>query len=221
MQYTTLFFDLDDTLYPNNNGLWDAILGRMSLYMAERVGLSWDVIAEKRRMYYKTYGTTLRGLQVHYQVDADDYLDYVHDLSLENYLQPSPRLRSLLESLPQRRWIFTNADADHAQRVLNILEIQDCFEGIIDVRAIDFACKPEAIAYQRALTLAGESDAGKCVLLDDSPLNLETAHQLGFTTVLVGGNGTAVPVVDYHVGDLLTLPAIIPNLWVDGGTGIY
>jgi len=221
MQYTTLFFDLDDTLYPNGNGLWEAILRRMSLYMAERVGLSWDVIPEKRRMFYETYGTTLRGLQVHYQVDPDDYLDYVHDLSLENYLQPSPRLRSLLMSLPQCRWIFTNADADHAQRVLNILEIQDCFEGIIDVRAVDFACKPEVIAYQRALTLAGESDAAKCVLLDDSPPNLEAAHQLGFTTVLVGGNGTADQVVDYRVGDLLTLPAIIPNLWVDGGKGIY
>ncbi len=58
-------------------------------------------------------GTTMRGLQIHHQIDTDDYLAYVHDLPLHDYLYPNPQLRSLLTSLPQRRWIFTNADADY------------------------------------------------------------------------------------------------------------
>ncbi len=64
-----------------------------------------------RRHYFETYGTTLRGLQKHHQVDTDDYLAYVHDLPLEQYIQPNPALHDLLVSLPQRRFIFTNADA--------------------------------------------------------------------------------------------------------------
>ena len=101
MSYSTLFFDLDDTLYQRGNGLWDQIRQRMSQYMHERLGLSWEEIPLIRQTYYENYGTTLRGLQQHYQVDAEEYLAYVHDLPLEHYLQPAPELRKLLLSLPQ------------------------------------------------------------------------------------------------------------------------
>ena len=64
--------------------------------MYERIGLSWEEIPQLRQAYYENYGTTLRGLQQHYQVDAEDYLAYVHDLPLEDYLEPDPELRELL-----------------------------------------------------------------------------------------------------------------------------
>ena len=157
MGYSTIFFDLDDTLYASSNGLWEAIQARMNRYMAERLNIPQDKVPELRRSYYETYGTTLRGLQRHYQVDADDYLNYVHDLPLQEYLSPAPDFRAMVLSLPQKRWVFTNADDDHARRVLAILGLSDCFAGIIDVRAIAFACKPEPVAYHRALALAGKS----------------------------------------------------------------
>ena len=213
MSYTTLFFDLDDTLYDSRNGLWEAIRGRMGHYMAEKLGLPVEEIPTLRRMYFQTYGTTLRGLQIHYNVDADDYLSYVHDLPLHEFLQPAPELRRMVLSLPQQRWIFTNADADHAKRVLTILGLEECFHGIIDVRAIEFACKPELIAYQRALALAGNPDSKQCVLLDDSVTNLAPAHQLGFTTILISQNGDSIPAVDHTIPGLLALPRVIPELW--------
>lgn len=222
MTYRTLFFDLDDTLYASSNGLWNAIRERMGLYMVERLGLPADQVAEIRRNYFKTYGTTLRGLQLHYQVDADEYLAYVHDLSLRDYLQPAPQLCEMLSGLPQRRWIFTNADYDHARRVLGIMGLDDCFEGIIDIRAMDWACKPEETAYRRALALAGETDPYACVMLDDSPANLSGAHRLGITTVLVGENGSGRgdtphpqdwPDVDVILPDINHLPFRMPQLW--------
>ena len=212
MPISTLFFDLDDTLYESGNGLWSAIRDRMSEYMAERLGLPRDEIPVLRRQYYETYGTTLRGLQKHYQVDADDYLAYVHDIPLDAYLHPDLKLRELLLSLPQHRWIFTNADADHAGRVLQKIGVSDCFEGIIDVRALEFACKPEREAYLRAMALANESDPRKCVLLDDSPVNLAGAHELGMITVLVGQNGTH-PAATYTLPILYKLREVMPQLW--------
>jgi putative hydrolase of the HAD superfamily len=213
MKYTTLLFDLDDTLYKSGNGLWEAIRQRMSQYMVERMGLPAEEVPALRATYYKKYGTTLRGLQRHYQVDSDDYLAYVHNLPLDHYLKPAPQLRSLLASLPQQRWIFTNADADHARRVLATLEVADCFDGIIDVRAIQFACKPEPVAYQRALALAGNPPPAQCVMLDDSLSNLGGARQMKITTVLVGKNGNSDPAADYVVSDLLKLPLVLPELW--------
>lgn len=215
MQYSTLFFDLDDTLYPKTNGLWGAIRERMAEYMRDRLGFPSEVIPELRRTYYDTYGTTLRGLQIHHHVDPLQYLAYVHDLPLEEYIAPDPDLRELLSSLPSAKWIFTNADVDHARRVLAVLDLNGCFNGIIDVRALDFLCKPEPDAYRKALRLAGERDPRVCVLLDDSPRNLAPAKEMGFTTVLVGSDEPH-PAADLVIPGLKELPHAFPDLWKDG-----
>lgn len=212
MPYSTLLFDLDETLYRSSTGLWDAIRVRMNRYMHEKVGLSNQVIPQLREQYYRRYGTTLRGLQIHHQVDMDDYLAYVHDLPLRDYLQPDPVLRSILEQLPQPRWIFTNADSAHAQRVLDVLEVSECFIGIIDVRTVHPACKPAREAMQKALEVTGASVPGECVFLDDSPANIAGANAFGFTTVLVG-NGTHPQVASYQVPNLVDLPETHPDFW--------
>jgi pyrimidine 5'-nucleotidase len=212
--WTVLFFDLDDTLYPNTNGLWEAIRLRMTDYLRDPLGFKPDEIQELRQTYYETYGTTLRGLQIHHEVDADDYLAYVHDLPLDEYISPDRELRSMLESLPQRKWIFTNADAEHAARVLQALGIEDCFTGIIDVRALGFLCKPDQQAYIRALEMAGETNPGNCVLLDDSIRNLIPAFQAGFTTVLVG-SAEQVQSADYSITRVKDLPQVFKQLWSD------
>jgi pyrimidine 5'-nucleotidase len=214
MPYTALFFDLDDTLYSNTTSLWEAILERMMDFMRERLGIPPDEIPELRKTYFETYGTTLRGLQINYSVDADEYLAYVHDLPLEDYLSPDPSLRALIESLPQAKWIFTNADAHHANRVLEILNLKNCFNGIIDVRALGFLCKPDIRAYQRALWLVNGAVPEHCVLFDDSPRNLEPAFQLGFTTVLVGTNEHH-PVANYSLQYLTDLTQVFPKLWAE------
>lgn len=212
MPYTTLLFDLDETLYQSSTGLWNAIRVRMNRYMHERVGLPRDVIPQLREQYYRHYGTTLRGLQIHHQVDMDDYLAYVHDLPLRDYLQPDPVLRAILKQLPQSRWIFTNADSAHANRVLDVLGISECFIGIIDVRALQPACKPAKEAMQKALEITGASVPGECVFLDDSPANIAAASQYGFTTVLVG-NGSHPDADSYHVPNLVDLPETYPDFW--------
>jgi pyrimidine 5'-nucleotidase len=212
MSWSVLFFDLDDTLYPNTNGLWEAIRVRMTDYLRDPLGFHPKEIQDIRQSYYETYGTTLRGLQTHHEVDENDYLAYVHDLPLEEFISPDPQLRKMLESLPQKKWIFTNADADHAKRVIRALDIDDCFSGIIDVRALGFLCKPDHQAYQRALDLAGEPDPHQCVMLDDSLRNLKPAHQAGITTVLVGQAGEH-PEATYSTKNLKDLPRVFPQLW--------
>ena len=210
--FNSLYFDLDDTLYPASSGLWDAIRDRMNAYMQKIIDLPLPEIISLRQGYLEKYGTTLRGLQAHFKVDRDEYLAFVHDLPLEEYINPDPQLRTLLDSLPQRRWIFTNSDNNHAMRVLKILGVADCFHGIIDIRAIDFACKPDKIAYQRALELTGENDPKQCIIFDDSTRNLAPAHEMGFYTVLVGKNGAQAS-ADRTITSLHELKDSMPELW--------
>jgi putative hydrolase of the HAD superfamily len=212
MNWSVLFFDLDDTLYSNTNGLWAAIRGRMTDYLRDPLGFPPEQIQQLRQHYFETYGTTLRGLQINHSVDADEYLAYVHDLPLEEYISPDPELHRLLDSLPQRKYIFTNADVNHANRVLGVLGLEDCFAGIIDVRALGFLCKPEVEAYLHALDLANGADPANCVLFEDSLRNLAPAHEVGFTTVLVGTDEKHLA-ADYSVKNLKNLPQVFPGLW--------
>lgn len=217
MAYTTLFFDLDDTLYPPSNGLWTAIRERITSYMHERLGIAMDDIPHLRQSYLETYGTALRGLQHFYPIDTEDYLAYVHDLPLREFIQPNPALRRMLQSLSQKCWIFTNADDQHAARVLDILGVSDCFEGIIDVRKLGFLNKPNVEAHRLALDISGEKNPKNCVILDDSWRNMVPAQELGMTTVLVspdfGNNGTFSSQANYRMNSILDLPQTMPQLW--------
>ena len=212
MKYTTLLIDLDDTLYPNTNGLWESIRNRMTDFMYQRLNLPLEEVHRLRRYYFEKYGTTLRGLQNHHQIDADEYLAFVHDLPLEKFLTPDPIIRSLLANLPQQKWIFTNADEAHAQRVLTILELSDCFNGIIDVRALNYTCKPQVDAYQQALEISGERHPSRCVMFDDSIRNLSPAKNFGITTVLVGKDEPE-SAVHHTIRSLHELPEVMPELW--------
>ena len=125
--FNTIFFDLDETLYPSSSGLWLAIRERINAFMHERMGFPPEQIEALREEYFREYGTTLRGLQANYSVDMDEYLAFVHDLPLEAHLHPDPELRGVIEALPARKFIFTNADCAHANRVTGrIWACRDC-----------------------------------------------------------------------------------------------
>ena len=186
MRFTTLFFDLDDTLYPNSNGLWQAIKNRINLYMIERLGISEKDAPALREQYFKMYGTTLRGLQTRHDVDTDDFLAFVHDLPLQDFLTPNPLQRDVIASLPQRKLIFTNADVHHARRVLAALQLNDLFDSIVDIHAVAPYCKPMPESFAIAQELADEPNPRKCVMIDDLPRTTRAALDAGMASILYG-----------------------------------
>lgn len=201
---TTLFIDLDDTVYPSNSGLWNTIRDRITLYMFERLNLSWEVIPGLRQRLFSTYGTTMRGLLIEFNIDEEDFLAFVHNVPLKEYITPDPELRKSLMQIPQRKIIFTNADDKHAERVLKVLEIRDCFEKIIDIHTISPHCKPQEEAYKIALKKSG-AEAENCSMIDDSVNNLTAAYNLGFYTIRVGGTEIS-PTVNASISHLKDLP---------------
>lgn len=186
MRFTTLFFDLDDTLYPSSTGLWHAIKERMNLYMRDRLGIPESDIPFLREQYFKMYGTTLRGLQERHEVDKEEYLAFVHDLPLQEYLTPNPVVREVIAALPTRNLIFTNADAAHAWRVLAMLQLDDLFETVVDVNAVAPYCKPMPESFAIAMDLADEPDPRRCVMIDDLPRTTRAALNVGMASLLYG-----------------------------------
>ena len=186
MKFTTIFFDLDDTLYPSTTNLWPAIKVRMNSYMRERLDIPADEIPVLREKYYQEYGTTMQGLEKHHNLDVDDFLAYVHDLPLQEYITPDPVQRSVIAALPTRNLIFTNADAPHAERVLSALGLRDLFPVIVDVKTIAPYCKPMPEAFGIAMKLAGETDPVSCVMIDDLARTTRAARSVGMFSILFG-----------------------------------
>ncbi len=189
MRFTTIFFDLDDTLYPASTNLWSTLKARMNAYMHERLGIPEENIGSLREQYFQQYGTTLRGLQAHYPVDTAEYLAYVHDVPLRDYLTPDPLQRRVIASLPTRNLIFTNADSAHARRVLAQLNLTDCFPQIVDINALAPYCKPMPESFKFAMQAAGESDPRRCVMIDDLPHTTRAAREYGMFSILYGRDG--------------------------------
>ena len=208
MKFTTIFFDLDDTLYPASTGLWQAIKERMTIYMRDRMGFEPTEIPGLREKYYLQYGTTLRGLQANHEIDVDDYLAFVHDLPLNDYIQPNPALCELIATLGTRNLVFTNADAAHARRVLKALALDKCFENIVDVNAVAPYCKPMPESFQIAMRMAGESEPSRCVMIDDLPRTTQAAREAGLYSILFGQE-TPHPDANATLTNWRKLPSIL------------
>ncbi len=210
MVFTTVFFDLDDTLYPPSCGLWPTLRDRMSRYMVERLHIPTEEVPHLREKFFRQYGTTLRGLQANYPIDTQDYLAYVHDVRLADYLHPDAVQQSVLASLPTCNLVFTNADVNHARRVLRALEIEPYFTDIIDVTRMDPYCKPNPEAFTIAMQVAGESDPAKCVMIDDLPHTTQAARSLGIYSILYG-DSVPGPAADAILHDWTELPELLKD----------
>lgn len=202
-----LIFDLDETLYPRGAGLMQEIGVRINRYLIENLQLPADQAQELRKRYYQQHGTALRGLVVERpEVDPEDYLRYVHDLPLTDYIGPQPALRDMLRAIPLAKVIFTNATVEHAQKVLNVIGIADQFADIVDVRRVGYISKPDPRAYEQLLAIIG-ARGDECILIEDAVRNLRPAKALGMTTILVDSDDCAE--VDYCVPDILAVKEVI------------
>jgi putative hydrolase of the HAD superfamily len=209
--YTTLFLDLDETLYPRGSGLWEAIAERIHDFMTVSMGIPREEAVILRQGYFLRFGTTLNGLMANYDIDPFEYLLYVHDIPLSEHISPNPKLRMMLTRLDQRRVIFTNGSFEYSVRVLEQLEIIDQIDQVVDIVALDFRNKPRPEAYHAALQLTGNPDPPHCIFADDRTTNLLPAAAMGMTTVLVG-DGHRDPSVDIQMDSIVELIQHIPSL---------
>lgn len=179
----TWVFDLDNTLYPASTNLFAQIDVRMKAFIAGALGLSPEDAFKLQKQYYRMYGTSLRGLILHHDVDPDAFLDYVHDID-HSVLNADPRLEALLAALPGRKLIYTNGSAYHAESVMKRLGVAHHFEDIFDIRAGLLIPKPDPAGYAAMIAKHAVTPA-KAVMFEDSHKNLGPAAALGMKTVWV------------------------------------
>jgi putative hydrolase of the HAD superfamily len=187
-------FDMDDTLYPREQGLMRLVQARINAFVVEAVGLAPDEAAVMQRQFLDEHGTTLAGLMANYAVDTERFLREVHDVPLDG-VEPNPRLVEHLKALPGQCYVFTNGARDYAHRVLDRIGVSDCFAGVFAIEDGDLTPKPNPATFRRMLEHF-QIDAHQSAFFEDTPKNLEPAKALGMATVLIG-DGHGKPLGDH------------------------
>jgi putative hydrolase of the HAD superfamily len=196
-------FDLDNTLYCANSGIFAQIEARMTDYVMAFLKLPRTEAYARQKILYRQYGTTLNGLMHEHGASAEDYLHYVHDIDLTS-LGPDTDLTQAIEKLPGRRFVFTNGCRDHAGRVLERLGMTALFDEVWDIRTMDFQPKPRMEAYECVVAASGIA-CDQAAMFDDLRHNLVPAARLGMTTIWLKSNapwGNHGPLTDAAPGDI-------------------
>lgn len=196
----TWIFDLDNTLYPPDIQLFAQIQVKMTEWVMRALALDRAEADRLRRDYWLRYGTTLAGLMAEHEVDPTEYLDSVHDVTLD-HVAKAPALAALISELPGRRVVFTNGSAPYATRVLAARGLSGIFDAVYGVEHAGFRPKPERAAFDAILDLDGSAAAG-AAMFEDSVRNLEAPHAMGMRCVLVGPELIEAPHVHYLTHDL-------------------
>ena len=198
----TWIFDLDNTLYPPEREILQAVNDKMTAFTMRVTGLGWDEALALQLGYYKERGATLTGLMEDYGVDPAEFLDAAHDVMLD-HVEPDLPLERALGRLPGRRLVYTNGSAKHAERVLGALGIAHRFDEVFHIEAAELVPKPRPEAFDR-LMRAHDVRPRTSAFFEDLERNLEPAHHLGMTTVLVGAfPEPRAPYVDHVAPELV------------------
>jgi len=182
----TWVFDLDNTLYPASQALFPQIEARIGAFVSGHLGI---VLAEAQRLqktYFREFGSTLRGLMTVHQTEPSDFLEFVHDIDY-GALAPDPRLDDALGRLAGRKFIYTNASAGHAERVMNRLGVSHHFEAVFDIEAAGYLPKPDPGPYG-ILTRSLAIDPKRAAMFEDIARNLAPAAAVGMTTIWLPGS---------------------------------
>ena len=177
-------FDLDNTMYDINLGLFKKISNRITDFIMSKYSLDIDQAKKIQKEYYLKYGLTLRGLIVEKKLDPEEFLDYVHDVEHPE-LEKNDQLISKIRILEGKKIIFTNATSKHAKKILKILELEDYFDQIIDIKDLEYIPKPDKRSYKKLLECLNlnKENLDKTIFFEDTVKNLIPAKELGITTV--------------------------------------
>lgn len=198
----TWLFDLDNTLYPEESGFMTQVESRMTDFVEQVTGLPRPEAYALQKTYYAEHGLTLTGLIKNHGADPAGFFALHHDLSLEALVR-DPALLIALAKLPGKRYVFTNADDKHAERVMAHLGLSELFDNVFHIHSFGYAPKPDPLGFQRMIDAHGMDPKTTC-FFEDSERNLKPAFDLGMTTVLVGPRALAstAPFVHYKTEKL-------------------
>ena len=179
----TWIFDLDNTLYSADSGIFQQVHKLMGEFISKNLKMDMVEAKKLQSKYYKQHGTTLRGLMDNHGVEPDYFLDEVHKLDY-SIVGPNEILNKELEKIQGRKIIYTNANKKHVVDVLERINLTNFFDEIFDIKMANYIPKPEIRPYEQIIDIFNIKPSSSA-MFDDIAKNLVPAKKVGFTPVWV------------------------------------
>jgi len=176
-------FDLDNTLYSGQTKVFDQVDKKMSSFISKKLNVSLEEAKKIQKKYFHKYNTTLTGMIKHHKIDADEFLEFVHDVDL-GFLKRDKSLENEISKIEGKKIIFTNGSKTHAANVTKKIGIDKLFDGVFDIVESNFIPKPSMEAY-KILIEKYKIEPQYCILVEDIARNLKPAYELGMKTVWI------------------------------------
>ena len=176
-------FDLDNTLYSGQTRVFEQVDKKMSEYISEKLNVSVVEAKEIQKNYFYEYNTTLNGMIKNHKIDADEFLEFVHNIDID-FLKKDPTLSEELKKLDGKKIIFTNGSRKHALNVTKRIGIDQYFDDIFDIVDCEFVPKPAIQPYKK-LVEKHKIDPKLCGFVEDIARNLKPAYEMGMKTVWI------------------------------------
>jgi putative hydrolase of the HAD superfamily len=141
MKIKALIFDMDGTLYQNDNlnqAYSDAAYYTLAKFLQVSIREAKKIIITKREKlakklgYKPTYTYTLKTLGVSFDLWNKESINYIKP---ECFLKPDKKLKGLLNVLSKRfkLGLLTNNSDVQVEKTLNALGINNCFDYILSI----------------------------------------------------------------------------------------
>ena len=205
-------FDLDDTLHNASAHIFPHINRAMTAYVAEHLQVDEQEADRLRMDYWRRYGATLTGLMRHHGIDPHHFLWHTHQFPrFHEQLVFDSAVKAMLRRLPGRKIVFSNAPQHYARAVLDAMGIRPLFDEVWCLERLRFVPKPFLSAFQRLLQREGINPR-RCIMVEDSIVNLQTARRLGMKTVLISRHRRQPDWIDLKLRSVLALPRHLERL---------
>jgi putative hydrolase of the HAD superfamily len=176
-------FDLDNTLYSGKTRVFEQVDKKMSKYISEKLNVNMVEAKEIQKNYFYEYNTTLNGMINNHKIDANEFLEFVHDVNID-FLKKDSLLNEELMKLDGKKIIFTNSSRKHAMNVIRKIGIDQHFDDIFDIVDSEFVPKPDIVSYKK-LVEKHKIDPKLCVFIEDIARNLKPAYEMGMKTIWI------------------------------------
>ena len=176
-------FDLDNTLYSGKTKVFEQVDKKMSKYISEKLKIEIEEAKKIQKQYFHEYSTTLNGMIKNHKINANEFLDFVHDVNLD-FLEKDSALNEQLEKLDGKKIIFTNGSKKHGLNVTKKIGIDHHFDDIFDIVESKFIPKPMIEPYKK-LVKKHNVDPKLCVFVEDIARNLKPAYEMGMKTIWI------------------------------------
>ena len=175
-----ILFDCDGVLYQDLEAVFGQVSKRMTEYISKKLSVNLKEAKELQTNYFHKYNTSLNGLMIHHNIPPREFLDYVHDIDL-SFLKKDTVLRSELEGLNYKKFVFTNGSKEHVKNIITHLGIEDQFDDVFDIVDAGFHPKPEAKAFDLMLKKFNIK-ANESLYIEDIAKNLSIGKKRGAVT---------------------------------------